>query len=306
MRRGLIARALRRGLIALALRRGLIALALVGVASVCDAGIATPVGPISKAERLILWNSLAIMLTVVVPTIIAILLFAWRYRATNTKARYRPDWAFSGRLELITWSIPTLIVIFLGGVIWTGSHDLDPARARAEHPLEIQVVSLDWKWLFIYPQQGIASVNELVLPQGVPVRLSLTSASVMNQFFVPRLGGMIATMNRMVTHLNIQADEPGVFYGQSAQFSGDGFSDMHFDVHSVGRAEFDRWAAAARRAGPALDRSSYTQLARQSRGVAPFTYRSAEPNLFAAIVSHAVPPGPGPVPSPREKAEDVR
>jgi cytochrome o ubiquinol oxidase subunit 2 len=271
----------------------------------CDASIVEPAGPVGKAERLILLNALAIMLTVVIPTIVAILAFAWWYRSSNTKAHYRPDWAYSGRLELITWSIPTLIILFLGGVIWTGSHELDPGRPRGERPLEIQVVSLDWKWLFIYPEQRLASVNQLVVPTEVPVHFSLTSASVMNQFFVPQLGGMIATMNRMVTHLNLQADRTGTFYGQSAQFSGDGFSDMHFSVRAVPAREFASWVENTRRAGPVLDRAGYTSLAQQSRDVAPFTYRRADPDLFAAIVSHAIPPGPGPRPAAIEKAQDV-
>lgn len=271
----------------------------------CDASIVEPAGPVSKAERLILFNSLAIMLTVVIPTILATFVFAWWYRSSNSKARYRPDWAYSGRLELITWSIPTLIILFLGGVIWTGSHALDPARSRGERPLQVQVVSLDWKWLFIYPEQRLASVNQLVVPTGVPVQFSLTSASVMNQFFVPQLGGMIATMNRMVTHLSLQADRNGIFYGQSAQFSGDGFSGMHFAVHAVSAREFRDWIENTRREGPTLDRASYLRLAQQSRDVAPFTYRSADPDLFAAIVSHALPPGPGPRAEAIEKAQDV-
>ena len=268
--------------------------------------IVDPAGPVSSAERLILFNSLAIMLAVVIPTILATIVFAWWYRASNTKARYRPDWAYSGRLELITWSIPTLIILFLGGVIWTGSHELDPARTRGERPLEVQVVSLDWKWLFIYPEQRIATVNQLVVPTGAHVRFSLTSASVMNQFFVPQLGGMIATMNRMVTHLNVQADRAGTFYGQSAQFSGDGFSDMHFTVRAVSDREFTDWISATRREGPALDRASYERLAEQSRNVAPFSFRSADPALFAAIVNHQIPPAPGPRPQVIEKAQDVR
>jgi cytochrome o ubiquinol oxidase subunit 2 len=270
------------------------------------ASVVHPAGPVGKAERLILFNSLAIMLTVVIPTIVATLVFAWWYRASNHKARYLPDWAYSGRLELITWSIPTLIILFLGGVIWTGSHQLDPAKSRGERPLQVQVVSLDWKWLFIYPEQRVATVNQLVIPTGQPVQFSITSASVMNQFFVPQLGGMIAAMNRMVTRLNLEADRAGTFYGQSAQFSGDGFSDMHFTVRAVSAREFDDWIAATQRDGPVLDRASYIALTEQSRDVKPFTYRSADPGLFAAIVDHTLPPGPGPRPEPIEKAQDVR
>lgn len=258
--------------------------------------ILDPAGPVARGERIILLDSLIIMLAIVIPTIIATLAFAWWYRASNTRARYLPKWEYSGRLELIIWSIPTLIILFLGGVIWTGSHDLDPRRPlpSKDTPLEIQVVSLDWKWLFVYPDQGVASVNELIVPAGRAVHFSITSASVMNQFWVPRLGGMIAAMNRMVTHLHLQADSPGEYYGQSAQFSGDGFSDMNFTVRAISTGEFESWLASTRREGPVLDRASYEQLAKQSQNVQPFTYRDADPKLFSAIVSHEIPPAAGP------------
>ena len=185
----------------------------------CTGGVLDPQGPIGAGERLILLDALGIMLMIVVPVIIAILAFSWWYRASNTKARYLPDWAYSGRIEFVVWAIPTLVVVFLGGIAWISSHELDPARPLSANPdpLEVQVVSLDWKWLFIYPEQGVASVNRLVVPAGVPIRFSLTSASVMNAFFVPQLGTMIYTMNGMATHLYLQADAPGVFHGLSSQ-----------------------------------------------------------------------------------------
>ena len=177
------------------------------------------------AERLILLDATAIMLGVVVPVILATLVFAWWFRAGNSKATYRPDWAYSGRLEAIVWSIPALVVLFLGGIGWVSSHDLDPGKAIESNaaPLEIQVVSLDWKWLFIYPTQGIASVNRLVVPAGTPIHFRLTSATVMNSFFVPQLGSQIYTMAGMATQLNLLADQPGTYPGLSAQFSGEGF-----------------------------------------------------------------------------------
>jgi cytochrome o ubiquinol oxidase subunit 2 len=262
----------------------------------CSYGVLAPAGPVGRAERLVLLNSLAIMLTIVIPTIIATLFFAWRYRASNTRARYLPHFAYSGRLELIIWSIPTLIILFLGGVIWAGSHDLDPMRPlpARETPLEVQVVSLDWKWLFIYPEQRIASVNELVIPAGRPVHFSLTSGRVMNMFWVPKLGGMIATMNRMVTQISLQADEPGRYDGRSTQFSGDGFSDMRFTTRAISPNEFSAWADATRHKGPVLNEAAYVALSQQSRDVRPFTYREANPALFHAIVSQSLPPGPGP------------
>src|SRR5246127_3955620 len=151
----------------------------------CSGGVLDPQGPIGAANRLILLNALGIMLVIVVPTIIAILAFGWWFRESNTRARYRPDFVYSGGIEMVVWGIPILTIMFLGGVIWIGSHELDPFKpiSSPEKPVEVQVVSLDWKWLFIYPEQGVASVNELVVPAGVPVHFSLTSASVMNMFF---------------------------------------------------------------------------------------------------------------------------
>src|SRR6267142_2668741 len=210
------------------------------VLTACQPAVLDPQGVIGIAEKTILIDSLAIMLAIVVPTIAATLGFAWWFRASNTRAIYLPDWEYSGRIELIVWSIPLLTIILLGGVAWIGAHDLDPAKPLASDtpPLEIQGVSLDWKWLFIYPGQRVASVNQLVVPAGVPVHFSLTSASVMNAFFVPQLGSMIYTMNGMRTQLNLRADAPGTFLGLSSHYSGDGFSGMHFDVQALPPAQF--------------------------------------------------------------------
>ena len=179
---------------------------------------------------------------------------------------------------------------------WVGSHELDPAQPlkSTARPIEVQVVSLDWKWLFIYPDLGVASVNRLVVPAGTPIHFSLTSSSVMNSFFVPQLGSMIYTMNGMSDQLYLQADEPGVYAGRSAHFSGDGFSDMHFDVQAVAGGQFNGWVTIARSRGPVLDEAEYLRLARQSSNVAPFTYRSTNPDLYQRIVTHQLPPGPGP------------
>ncbi len=266
------------------------------LAKASDSSILQPAGPVAGTERLMLLDSLTIMLAIVVPTLVVILLFAWWFRASNTRARYRPEWTYSGRLELLTWSIPTLVILFLGGVIWLGSHALDPAKPlrAARPPLEVQVVALDWKWLFIYPAQHVASVNELVIPTGTPVHFSLTSASVMNVFFVPELGSMIYAMHGMVTQLNLLADRPARLYGASSQFSGDGFSDMHFIVHAIPEADFSGWVERVRQAGPELERSAYVALSAQSSNVEPFTYRSIEPGIFHAIVMQQLPPGPGP------------
>ena len=212
-------------------------------------GVLDPQGPVAAGNAQILLNALAIMLMIVVPTLLATLVFAWWFRASNKRAIYRPDWAYSGRLELIIWGIPLLVILFLSGVMWIGSHDLDPARPLAGEakPVEIQVVSLDWKWLFIYPDEGVASVNEIAMPTDRPAHFSLTSATVMNSFFVPQLGSMIATMNGMVTQLNLKADRPGDYFGLSAQFSGRGFSDMHFVLRALAPESFAQWMADARK-----------------------------------------------------------
>ena len=256
-----------------------------------------PQGPIGIAQKTILIDSLAIMLAIVVPTIAATLAFAWWYRSSNPRARYLPTFSHSGQLELIVWAIPLLTVLLLSGVAWTSSHDLDPARGlpSKDPPLEVQVVSLDWKWLFIYPDQHIASVNELVIPAGVPVHFLLTSASVMNAFFIPQLGSMIYTMNGMRTQLNLSADQPGTYAGLSSHYSGDGFSDMHFEARAVPASDFSAWVSRTRDSGPTLTAQSYAELAKQSMKVAPYTYRDVDHELFQKIVTQVLAPGPGPV-----------
>ena len=257
-------------------------------------GVLDPQGPIGSSEKQILFDAVAIMLAIVVPVIVATLAFAWWFRASNHRARYLPDWEFSGRIELVVWSIPLLVIMFLGGLAWISSHDLDPARPLPGKPLEVQVVSLDWKWLFIYPDQGIASVNELVVPAATPLHLRLTSGSVMTAFFVPQLGSMIYTMNGMVTQLYLRADRPGSYSGLASHFSGDGFSGMHFQAQAVTPGAFATWVAAAKATGPVLDGPAYEALSRQSQDVAPFTYRAAVPALFEQITTQQLPPGPGP------------
>jgi cytochrome o ubiquinol oxidase subunit 2 len=278
-----------------AVLRSVLAVVLVSLAG-CNTAVMSPVGPVGEGNRIVMLDSLAIMLAIAVPTIVAIFAFAYWFRASNARARYLPDFAYSGRLELIVWSIPALVVFFLGGIAWISSHLLDPAeplKSKAE-PLQVQVVSLDWKWLFIYPQQNVASINHMVVPVGVPLDLRITSASVFNVFFVPRLGSMIYAMYGMTTRLNLQADRPGVYPGLSAHFSGDGFPGMAFDVNAVSPEQFTQWAAAARATGPVLDEAAYRKLLRQTQNVSPYTYRSVQSGLFDDIVEQRLPPGEGP------------
>ena len=280
-------------------RRLLIAGAAIASAvatSGCGLAVLDPRGPIAQADKTILIDSVAIMLAIVVPTIVATLGVAWWYRASNGKARYLPNWEYSGRVELVVWSIPVMVIILLGGVAWIGSHELDPAKPIDSKvaALDVQVVSLDWKWLFIYPGQDVASVNELVVPAGVPLHFTLTSASVMNSFFVPQLGSMIYTMNGMATELNLHADQPGTFAGLSAHYSGDGFSDMHFEVRALPAEQFAAWVSATKAAGNPLDTASYVALARQSIGVRPSTFGSTEAGLFQRVVTQKIAPSAGP------------
>jgi cytochrome o ubiquinol oxidase subunit 2 len=264
------------------------------LASCKPGGVLEPQGPIASAERLLLINSTAIMLVVVIPVIVATLAFAWWYRASNTHATRSLDESYEGRVEFVVWSIPALTVILLGGVIWIGSHQLDPRAPipGKSDPMHVDVVALDWKWLFIYPDQGVATVNQLVIPAGTPVEFRLTSATVMNSFFVPQLGSQIYAMGGMTTHLSLLANDPGDYPGLSANFSGDGFSWMRFVVKSVPAGDFNAWLEQARGTGSGLDDASYAELAKPSQDVAPVTYRSVEPKLFERILDQTT-AGPG-------------
>jgi cytochrome o ubiquinol oxidase subunit 2 len=280
------------------MRYSLLAGVLISAATLsgCTEGVLDPKGPIAAAERQILFNSLGIMLAIVIPTILATLGVAYWFRSSNTRARYLPDFAYSGRLEMLVWSIPVMTVLLVGGVAWVGSHDLDPPKpiASAVKPVRVQVVSLDWKWLFIYPDQGIATVNQLTVPFGTPISFELTSSGVMNSFFVPQLGGQIYTMAGMVTRLHLLADHPGTYRGMSANYSGEGFADMYFNVDAVPAENFAQWVDATRGAGPELDAQAYANLVKPSKAVAPFTYRAVAPRLFNGILSAGMRPDDSP------------
>jgi cytochrome o ubiquinol oxidase subunit 2 len=258
----------------------------------CSEGVLNPQGPIAAAERQILFNSLGIMLAIVIPTIIATLGVVYWFRSSNRRARYRPDFEYSGRLELLVWSIPIMTVILVGGVAWVGSFELDPPKPipSTVEPVKVQVVSLDWKWLFIYPDESIASVNHLVVPVGTPVSFELTSAGVMNSFFVPQLGGQIYTMAGMVTRIHLQADKAGTYRGMSANYSGAGFADMVFYADAVPAEGFAQWVAAARANGPLLDEQTYAGLVKPSQAVAPYTFSNVAPGIFNQIVGFAALP----------------
>jgi cytochrome o ubiquinol oxidase subunit 2 len=275
--------------------------------------ILDPQGPIGAADKTILIDSVGIMLAIVLPTVVAIFAFAFWFRASNARAHYWPDWEYSGRIELVVWSIPALTIILLGGVAWIGAHQLDPAAPipGSEKPLTIQGVSLNWKWLFIYPDQTIATINTLTVPAGRPLHFELTSAAVMNAFFIPQFGSMIYTMNGMTTRLNLQGDTLGTFEGLSSHFSGDGFSGMRFDVHVVPSEQFLKWAQDASSTDKSLDEASYNQIAKPSMNNPPAIFRLADPDLFQAIATQKIPPSPGSQAgvigaSPQAEATDAR
>ena len=271
--------------------RRVIAVAAASLAlAACNRGILDPVGPIAAQEKQILINSTAIMLAIIIPTMIATVAFAWWFRRSNSKATYRPDWEYSGAIEMVVWAIPALTIMLLGGITWIASHDLDPAKPiKSNVPaLKVEVVSLDWKWLFIYPDQGIATVNQLVVPAGTPVSFRLTSATVWNSFFVPQMGTMIYTMPRMATELNLRADKTGEFQGLSSHFSGDGFPGMQFEVQSLPADQFAMWAQGARGTGQPLNPQTYAELSKPSSYVKPITYGAVAPGLFDAIVNDKV------------------
>src|ERR1700676_928060 len=270
------------------MRYGLLAVVLIGAATLggCTEGVLDPKGPIAAADRQILLNSLGIMLAIVIPVIVATLGVAFWFRASNERARYRPNFSYSGRLEMLVWSIPAMTVFLVGGVAWVGSHEVSPRKTIAStvKPLRVQVASLDWKWLFIYPDQGVASVNYLAIPAGTPVSFELTSSGVMNSFFVPQLGSQIYTMAGMVTRLHLQADQLGSYRGMSAQFSGEGFADMYFNVDAVAPEKFSDWVDATRNLGAELTVTTYAELAKPSAKVPPFTYHAVAPGLFDSIL----------------------
>jgi cytochrome o ubiquinol oxidase subunit 2 len=260
-----------------------------------------PSGDIARQQGQLIVIATALMLLVIVPVIALTLFFAWRYRASNRSAPYTPDWDHSTQLELVIWGGPLLIILALGAITWVTTHTLDPYRPLDRiapgkpipadvKPLEVQVVSLDWKWLFIYPEQGVAAVNELALPVNRPVRFLLTSSNVMNAFYVPELAGMIYTMPSMQTQLNAVANQPGEFVGFSANYSGAGFSWMRFAVHATDEAGFQAWVNKARATGERLDRARYLALEKPSEREPARLFAAVDPGLYDAILNRCVDP----------------
>ena len=268
----------------------------------CNMVVLDPAGDVARQQGDLIVISTVLMLLVIVPVMVLTVVFAWRYRSANKEATYKPDWDHSTQLELVIWSAPLLIIICLGAVTWVATHLLDPYRPLARtgpgqaiaaevKPLDVNVVALDWKWLFIYPEQGVATVNELAVPVGRPVRFRISSSSVMNSFYVPALAGQIYAMPGMETKLHGVFDKTGSFEGFSANYSGAGFSNMRFAVKSLPAGEFDQWVASAKASGPTLDRAAYLKLEVPSEKVPVQHFASVEPQLFDAVVNMCVETG---------------
>ncbi|PZU09900.1 MAG: ubiquinol oxidase subunit II [Sphingomonas sp.] len=268
----------------------------------CNFEVLFPAGDVARQEAHLLAISTVLMLLIIIPVMALTVLFAWRYRQSNKEAKYSPDWDHSTALELVIWSAPLLIIIALGAITWITTHTLDPYRrldriapgkpiAAETKPLEIDVVALDWKWLFIYPEQGVATINELALPVDREVRFRLTASSVMNSFYVPALAGQVYAMPAMETKLHAVLNKPGTYKGISANYSGAGFSGMHFQTIGMDQAGFDSWVAAQKSAGMPLDRSKYLELEKPSEKVPVMRFGSVDPDLFRRAVEMCVAPG---------------
>ncbi|RVT93052.1 ubiquinol oxidase subunit II [Sphingomonas crocodyli] len=269
--------------------------------SSCSRAVLDPAGDIAVQQRDIIYISTALMLLIIVPVMALIVVFAWRYRK-GKGATYDPKFDHSTALELVIWSAPLLIIICLGALTWWSTHLLDPFRPLNRvsatkavdpnvKPLVIQVVSLDWKWLFIYPEQGVATVNELVMPVDRPVRFDLTSTNMMNTFYAPTLAGMIYTMPGMRSTLHAVINREGTYDGLSANYSGAGFSHMRFKLHGVKDAGFESWVAGVRARGSALDVDNYLKLEKPSQRVPVMRFAQVEPELFRRILQRCVKPG---------------
>ncbi|SEI68016.1 ubiquinol oxidase subunit II [Paraburkholderia diazotrophica] len=266
---------------------GLVSIAPAFLLTGCNLEVLMPKGPIGAAEKSLIATSTWTMLIVVIPVILLTLLFAWRYRASNKAAEYRPDWAHSTAIEVAVWTIPALIILFLAVLTWKSTHELDPYKPLESNvkPINVEVVALDWKWLFIYPDLGIASVNQLAIPVGTPVNFRITSDTVMNSFFIPQLGGQIYAMAGMQTRLHLLANEVGDYAGASANFSGKGFSDMKFRTLAETPEDFNAWVAKVRASTDQLNMDRYYKVA-QPEEKAPVSYfSSVDPKLFNNIVA---------------------
>jgi cytochrome o ubiquinol oxidase subunit 2 len=285
-------------MVPLFIRRGLMLLSFALLAG-CNTVVLNPSGDIAAQQGNLIVVSTLLMLIIIVPVIALTILFAWKYRKSNTAAKYEPDWDHSTKLELVIWGAPLLIIIVLGLITWITTHTLDPyrplSRIDAERPLPadhkpmvVEVVALDWKWLFIYPEHGIATVNELATPVDVPIQFKITASTYMNSFYIPALAGQIYAMAGMETKLHAVLNKPGTYEGFSANYSGHGFSHMRFKYHGMSDADFESWVKNVKAQGSALDKPTYLALEKPSEREPVRLYSSVDPTLYHAILNRCV------------------
>ncbi len=273
----------------------------------CNWTLLDPKGQVGIEQKNLILIATGLMLLVVVPVIIMTLAFAWKYRASNKAATYTPDWSHSTKIELAVWIIPVIIIVALGYVTYVSTHKLDPYRPLDSDvkPVQVDVVALDWKWLFIYPEQGIATVNTLVFPANTPVNFRVTSDAVMNSFFIPGLGGQIYAMAGMQTKLHLIADRNAEMDGISANYSGAGFTGMKFKAIATSQEDFDAWVSEVKKAPKQLEKAEYEALAKQSQNNPVELYSSVTPNLFQIIVDKYEGMKPGPKVKHEKKEKEV-
>jgi cytochrome o ubiquinol oxidase subunit 2 len=276
-----------------------VALAAAVLLSGCNSVLLNPSGSVAAQQSRLIVQSTFLMLLIVIPVIVLTVVFAWKYRQSNKEATYTPDWDHSTQLELVIWAAPLLIIIALGALTWISSHTLDPFRPLrhldAERrvpaqvkPLTIEVVALDWKWLFIYPEQGIATVNVVAAPVNVPINFKITASSVMNSFFVPALAGQVYAMPGMQTQLNAVMNSPGSYEGFSANYSGAGFSGMRFEFKGLSQEGFSQWVQSVKGSGQELSKERYVNLAAPSDREPVHLYSSVDASLYDAILNQCV------------------
>lgn len=283
------------------IRRLLLACAILPLAG-CKLLLLNPPGYVAAQQGRLIEQSTFLMLLIIVPVIVLTLLFAWRYRSSNRNATYQPDWDHSTQLELVIWAAPLMIIIALGAITWITTHTLDPYRPldrisadqpvpTGVEPLEVEVVALDWKWLFFYPQLGIATVNELAAPVDRPLDFKITASSVMNSFYIPALAGQIYAMPGMETQLHAVMNKAGTYDGFSANYSGAGFSHMRFKFVALSKSGFAKWLDKVKARGATLGRSNYLELAQPSSSDPVRFYRRVDPQLYHAILNRCVTAG---------------
>ncbi|MDF3884706.1 ubiquinol oxidase subunit II [Cupriavidus basilensis] len=252
----------------------------------CNMTVLDPKGQIGADVKNIILIATWLMLLVVIPVIVLVFTFAWKYRASNKSARYEPDWSHSTGIEVVVWLIPCLIILVLGIITWKSSHDLDPYKPIESNvkPVTIEAVAMNWKWLFIYPELGIATVNEIAFPVNTPVNFKITSDSIMNSFFIPQLGSQVYAMAGMETKLHLIANENGIFDGMSANYSGGGFSGMKFKAKAVSNYDFEQWVKQVRASSNQLTLADYSELAKPSEANPVALYAKVDPQLYHGIL----------------------